>query len=143
MNIVIDSQGVVLMWSERGMPEPPEGGAVVELTPLQAADFHGAANQAGLMFDGEEFSPMPVPEPPPPSEVSPLQIRRALRLLGQQQERDIIGQVNAYVATLPDEDQEAWEYAVAIPIDDPRIVTACMLLQLDRPALFRLAGSLA
>lgn len=51
-----------------------------------------------------------IDEPPPgvPDAISPLQARRALRAAG------LKSWVDAYVATLSEEEQEAWEYAVEV-----------------------------
>lgn len=132
MRYVIVRDGVIenaAEWDGASPWRPPDG----------ATAHQSDAGEIGRLWnDGAPFDPdppPPPPEPPPPREVSPLQVRRALRQLGA------IAAVNAYVATLPEEDQEAWEYAVAIPIDDQRIIAACELLQIDRDALFRLAGS--
>ncbi len=67
---------------------------------------------------------------------TPLQMRRALRQLG------LFENVQAYVASLPAEAQEAWEYASTMPASDPLIVTACAALGVDRKALYDLAETL-
>ena len=48
--------------------------------------------------------------------VGPLQLRRALRAAG------LMTDLQAYLATAPEEVQEAWEYATTIPRLDPLAV---------------------
>lgn len=62
MRIVVDRAGLVLMWSERGRPAPPDGGRIVELTPAQSEAFLSTPNTRGLAFDGEAFPALPAPE---------------------------------------------------------------------------------
>ena len=74
-----------------------------------------------------------------PTTVTPLQMRRALRQLGLKQT------VDAFVATLDEEVQEAWEYCTEVSRDDPLIVMASAALGMseeDVANLFRVAGSL-
>lgn len=53
--------------------------------------------------------PDPVEEPGPvPGTITPLQARKAMRQL------DMYDTVTAYIATLPEEAQEEWEYASVI-----------------------------
>jgi hypothetical protein len=68
-------------------------------------------------------------------EVTPLQLRRALRKLGA------LNAVLAYVASQSAEVQEAWEYAVKMPASDPMIKAACAALGVERKALFDLAAT--
>lgn len=82
-----------------------------------------------------ETSPTMVPE-----SVSPLQIRRALRLTG------LKDTIDAYINAVPDPDvKDAWEYAVEIRSDNPLIASAATALgktQQDLEDLFRLASTL-
>jgi hypothetical protein len=66
-------------------------------------------------------APAPQPEPVPQS-ITPLQARKALRALG------LHAQVTAYVATLSEEEQEAWEYCISVERQDGLVVTAATLL---------------
>lgn len=77
--------------------------------------------------------------PPVPSSVTPLQMRKALRMTG------LKAQADAYLATLDEQAQEAWEYAIEIRIDDPFIEGARVALGMSeegRDNLFILAASL-
>jgi hypothetical protein len=136
MNIVIDSGGLVLMWSEDGAPTPPSGGELVTLTVEQADQFRALPANGGITFDGKTFTALPVPPPPVPVEVTPLQIRRALRQMG------VLDQVNAYVSTQGEDVQDAWQFAIAIPRNDPMVVAAAAALNIDADALFKLANTL-
>lgn len=69
-------------------------------------------------------------------EVTPLQMRRALRQLG------VLDAVISYVAVQTAEIQEAWEYAVKMPASDPMIMAACVALGVDRKTLYDLAKTL-
>jgi hypothetical protein len=137
MKIVIDNAGKVLMWSEDGAPAPGIGQQLVGLADDQAVAFLGASATAnnGLTFDGQSFTPLPPPPSPIPQEVTPLQIRRALRQLG------MLEQVNAYVSAQDGDVQDAWQFAIAIPRNDPLVVAAAAALGVDADALFRLAGT--
>jgi hypothetical protein len=82
------------------------------------------------------------PEPPPPvvpASITPLQARRALRAAGLKEAAD------AHIATLPEEEQEAWEYATIVERTHPAILSAAAALgmtgeQLDE--LFLLGSTL-
>jgi hypothetical protein len=77
--------------------------------------------------------------PPVPESVSPLQMRRALRVAG------LRATVDAFVAQQSEEVQEAWEYATIIMRTDPMItagMTALGLTAQQVDDLFRLAASL-
>jgi hypothetical protein len=81
-----------------------------------------------------EAAPAPVP-----ISVTPLQMRKALRMTG------LKAQADAYLATLDEQAQEAWEYAIEIRIDDPFIEGARVALgmtEAEANDLFRLAASL-
>lgn len=74
-----------------------------------------------------------------PQEVSPLQMRRALRALG------LKPAIDAFVASKGDEAQEAWDYAVAIRRDDPLVELARAALgksQAELDDIFRLAATI-
>jgi hypothetical protein len=78
--------------------------------------------------NGEWTNPQPAPEPAPrppeppapplvPESVTPLQARRALRKAG------LLSTVNDFIATQPDEVQEAWEYCISVYRNDPLITS--------------------
>jgi len=76
---------------------------------------------------------------PVPLAVTPLQMRKALRAAG------LKAQADAYLGTLSEEAQEAWEYCVEVRIDDAFIADAAAALGMtpgQRDNLFRLAASL-
>ena len=81
-----------------------------------------------------------VPGPlPVPTEVTPLQMRKALRYIG------IMDQAKAYALTLPEEQQESWEYATMIERDNAFIESARLALGMtddEADDLFRLAATL-
>jgi hypothetical protein len=137
MRIIVDASGNVLMWSAVGQPTPDVGQTAVDLSPDQEASFVKACAAApnGVTFDGQTFTPIPSPPPPIPQQVTPLQIRHALRQLG------LLDQVNAYVSTQSGDVQDAWQFAVAISRNDPMVVAAATALGVDADALFRLAGT--
>lgn len=74
-----------------------------------------------------------------PFSVTPLQIRKALRQVG------LKAAVDGYLATLPEEVAEEWEYALEVRRDNPTILAAADALGMTEAQaddLFRLAGSL-
>jgi hypothetical protein len=74
-----------------------------------------------------------------PSSISPLQARRALRQAG------LKAAVDAYVATLDEEEQEAWEYATEVRRENAIIAagaTALGLTDAQLDGLFVLGASL-
>lgn len=92
---------------------------------------NGEWQQAWEMVEG---SP-----PLPPSTVTPLQMRRALRAVG------LKDGINAFLEATGEEAQEAWEYAVEIRRDDRLVAAAAEALgktdeELDE--LFRLAATM-
>jgi hypothetical protein len=77
-------------------------------------------------------------KPPIPNSVTPLQMRKALRAAG------LKSTVDAYVETLDEEAQEAWEFCIEVKRDDTFIVDAVSKLGLttkQRDDLFVLAAS--
>ncbi|WP_395448697.1 hypothetical protein ACHMW7_28485 [Aminobacter sp. UC22_36] len=75
------------------------------------------------------------PPPPVPNSISPLQARKALRVAGFK------AAVDAYVATLPEADQEEWEYATEVRRDNAVIsagVAAGIMTNEQVDDLFRL-----
>lgn len=79
------------------------------------------------------------PPPPVPASITPLQARKALRVAGFK------AAVDAYVATLPVEQQEEWEYARDIYRDNPIIaagITAGIMTEAQVDDLFRLGATL-
>jgi hypothetical protein len=92
-----------------------------------------------IMEQEVEIAPYVTPPIPVSSSVSPLQMRKALRQIG------LKAQTDAYITTLDEEEQEAWEYATIIMIDDPFIEGARVALgmsEAQRDDLFKLAASL-
>lgn len=107
-----------------------------------AAAFHSFIKDSAPVFDGEkvtvvgEYSPVPDIVP---SSITPLQVRLALNA------SNLRTQVNAYVASLPQSDQDKWEYATTIERTNPTLVSGTAALgmtvqQVDD--LFRLASTL-
>jgi hypothetical protein len=75
---------------------------------------------------------------PPPASVTPLQIRKALRLSGLKE------QVDAFLAAQGEEVVEAWEYATQIEYDHPMInaaVAALGFTEEEKANLFALAAN--
>ena len=100
--------------------------------------------QIGWIYSNGEFT-APEPEPVEPTipevpvEVTPLQIRRALRQLG------MYDSVAAYIETQSDDVKDAWEYAITIYRNDSMIISAGEALGVtddDIDDLFRLASTL-
>ena len=100
--------------------------------------------QIGWIYSNGEFT---APEPEPveptipevPTEVTPLQIRRALRQLG------MYDSVAAYIETQSDDVKDAWEYAITIYRNDSMIISAGEALGVtddEIDDLFRLASTL-
>jgi hypothetical protein len=100
--------------------------------------------QIGWIYSNGEFT---APEPEPveptipevPTEVTPLQIRRALRQLG------LYDSVATYIETQSDDVKDAWEYAITIYRNDSMIISAGEALGVtddDIDDLFRLAQTL-
>lgn len=115
-----------------------------EEVPFSAAahdtEAHGKALFAALVA-GEwgPIAPYVEPPAPVPSSLSPLQARRALRQLG------LKAAVDAYVATLGEEEQEEWEYAIEVQRTGPTINNGWALLgrsQAELDDLFRLGATL-
>jgi len=72
---------------------------------------------------------------PPLREVTPLQMRRALRQL------NLLTTVNTYVASQTQDVQDSWQYAISFPPTDPMIAAAAKALNVDVNALFTLAAT--
>ena len=89
--------------------EPGEG-----LTKREAGD----ACEIGGRWTGSGWEPKPIPPVPVPASITPLQARRALRAA------DLLDAVNAWIATQPDDAQEAWEYCIEVRRDSPLIAGA-------------------
>ena len=90
----------------------------------------------GAFWTGSGWAP-PVVTLPVPAAITPLQARRALRAAG------LLDAVNAWIATQPDDAQEAWEYCVEVRRDDELIAGAHAALGLTAvqvDALFRSAA---
>lgn len=87
----------------------------------------------GFTYDGKAFSE---PAPPVPQTVTPLQMRKALRLLG------LKDAVDAMLAGAPEEVVEEWEYATAIDRYNPTLLAASNIMGKtpeDMDNVFRLA----
>jgi len=80
-----------------------------------------------------------VPPASAPQTITPLQARKALRAVG------LHGAVTAYVASLPEDQQEEWEYAIEVRRDNPIIAAGAAMLELSDEQvddLFRLGETL-
>jgi hypothetical protein len=107
--------------------------------PADPGNRHYAEILAGIADGSITVAPYVAPPPPVPQEVTPLQMRKALRAAGLKSAADV------HLATLPEEQIEAWEYAVTIMRADPFIESARVALGMseeDADALFTLAASL-
>lgn len=88
---------------------------------------------------GGVISPYESPPVPVPGAMTPLQARRALRAAGLKEA------VEGYIATLPEETRETWEYAISIERDHPIILGCAAALNLTGEQidnLFRLGVTL-
>lgn len=95
--------------------------------------------EIGWLYDGEEFTTPAPTISPVPIAVTPLQMRRALRIAG------LKAGIDTFLAQAGEEAEEAWEYAVEIRRDDVLVNMAATALnkspeELDD--LFRLAASI-
>ena len=77
-----------------------------------------AGCEIGGRWTGSGWEPKPIPPAPVPASITPLQARRALRAAG------LLDAVNAWIATQPDDAQEAWEYCIEVRRDSPLIAGA-------------------
>lgn len=89
--------------------------------PFAAAEADPSAPHSEEIFArclAGEFGPIAeyAETPQIPTSITPLQARKALRAAGYK------SAVDAYVATLSEEDQEEWEYATAVERTHPVIV---------------------
>ena len=85
----------------------------------------------GQQIDGvwrQRWTAVPVPPPPVPQAITPLQVRRALRAAG------LLDAVQALVAQAHPEVLEKWEYALEIPRDDPDLAALAQQMGLT-PAM--------
>jgi hypothetical protein len=99
-------------------------------------EIHAAAT-AGLVHNGPVI--LPEPEPVVPSEVGPLQIRKALRAAG------LKALVDQFLESLSEEQREEWEYATVVRRDNGTLNQAATLLgktSREIDDLFRLAATL-
>ena len=111
---------------------------IEELAMVRAGD---EADTAAIDEELDRLSALPlVVDPRPvPVAVSPLQWRKALRVLG------LKPAIDAFIAAADDEVREAYEYAVEYRCDDPTLNTAAELLgksSADLDDLFRHASAL-
>lgn len=91
----------------------------------------------GMLYANGVFTNPPTPPPPVPQAVEPRKFRRALRIA------NLHADAMAYIATLSPEEQDDFEYAVEIRIDNPTVLGAVAALnktQADLEALFVLAS---
>jgi hypothetical protein len=107
---ILDAQGVVLNIAVADAAWQPGDG----LTKREAT----AGCEIGGHWTGSGWEPKPIPPVPVPEAITPLQARRALRGAG------LLDAVNAWIATQPDDAQEAWEYCLEVRRDSPLIVGA-------------------
>ena len=135
MRIVIDdATRAVAMWSETGTPDAAAGQTLVELDADQARAFLAAGGKYGLVFDGQGFAALPAPPEPVPVDVTPYQLRVALRAAGR------LEAVEAWVDRQGPDVRDAWEYGLKRSIDHPLIRACAAACALDLPTLFRAAG---
>lgn len=124
------------LWSEADLA--PHGVALAEpFVPPDGKDSIG--EEWFVTTDDRIVQVFDVIDRPPPQTLTPLQARRALRQLG------LKAAVDAYVATLPEEAQEAWQYATAIQRQDPILTVGAAALGLTDDQiddLFRLGSTL-
>jgi hypothetical protein len=117
MRFAIVDEGVVinivLVDPESGWT--PDSGSMYEL------DDTSLVSIGWSLADGVFTPPAPAVEPVPQS-ITPLQARKGLRASG------LKPMVDAYISTLPEEDQEEWEYALEIRRDSPIIAASAALL---------------
>ena len=87
------------------------------------------------LSQGNEPEQSQQPPAPVPGEVTPVQMRRAIRQLGKKAAFDaLMAQQSATV-------QEDWEYCVVVHYDDATVIAMCSALEVDRDDLFRLAAT--
>jgi hypothetical protein len=124
-----------------------EAAGVLIVRPVEVPRAPGMISVEGEpeQRDGEwwqtwQMVPAPPPEPEPvPASVTPLQIRRALRQVGLNDE------VAAFVEASSPEVREAWEYAVQIDRNNELIAAAAASIgatDAEVDDLFRLAATL-
>lgn len=123
-------------------------GIVVQKQPNAQEGFIEAPDEVvcGWLYDGTTFSAPIIPEPTPEevlqewrenTRVGPLQLRRALRQMG---EMETVKNYMENQAT--EEEQEAWEYATSIPRLDPIVqglITMLNKTEEEADQLFELA----
>lgn len=118
MNICTDSTGKVVMLST-GFPEPPEGGALYELTEQQATAYAEASAHpnGGVLFDGQAFTVLP-PRPPVagPVTCTNVQLRLELASMGK------LEQTKSLVAAFGGEAEIAFEYTAEFTSDNPLLL---------------------
>lgn len=113
---------------------------VAETVP-PSEQFKRPVEVAPVVVEGAWVRAWALEDSPVPQAISPLQARRALRATGLKEA------VDAYVATLPEEDQETWEYAVEVRRDNAIIAAGAAALvpplsSADVDNLFRLGATL-
>lgn len=128
-----------------------EHGQIVNVVEAERADIwegvllvpdpDGLAVIGGTWTEEGGFVAPPEPEPVivVPQSVTPLQARRALRKAG------IKAEVDAYVETLDDDAQDAWEYALSVERNNPIVLGAGAALGMTEQQmddLFILAATL-
>ena len=123
-------------------------GVVVQKQPNAQEGFIQAPDDVvcGWLYDGTTFTAPVIPQPSEEellqewrenTEVGPLQLRRALRQMGE------MATVKNYMETqATEEEQEAWEYATRIPRLDPIVTGLIVILEkteAEADQLFELA----
>lgn len=122
-----------VVWAEFGVVE------VQETARPEPALYHYVMEGAPELIEGVWTQTWAQYLKDVPSAISPLQARRALRATG------LKPAVDAYVATLSEEDQETWEYAIEVRRDNAIIAAGAAQLGLgeaDIDNLFRLGETL-
>lgn len=111
-------------------------------TDVPEGTRNGASRQGGIWVN-PPAPPIAEPGPPPalpvPPTITPLQARRALRAAG------LLTAVSAWIASQPEEVQEAWEYCSEVRRDNALIAGAQAALGLTEAhidELFRTAAEI-
>lgn len=112
---------------------------VVASPAPEATETHMPVEGQPALIDGVWTQTWAMQARPVPFSVTPLQIRKALRQIG------LKAAVDGYLATLPEEVAEEWEYALEVRRDNPTLLAAADALGMTEAQaddLFRLAASL-
>lgn len=116
------------------------GVVTVKASPApEATATHIPVEGPPALVDGVWTQTWALQARPVPFSVTPLQIRKALRQVG------LKAAVDSYLATLPEEVAEEWEYALEVRRDNPTLLAAADALGMTEAQaddLFRLAASM-